>query len=173
MEQTARGDVIRIKAPRQIFVMLFLPIWLTGWTIGGVAAVYELIAHFQVFLLVWLCGWAFGWGAASGTLVWMLTGSETIGGDGGDIEIGHHVLGFSKRWLYQASQIKNLAIAASPAWPFQFRLQVPFVRTPRNGSVKFDYGPRTIYFAPGLDDGEARIIVDKLARRLPAGVVDS
>ena len=167
LDHTERGEVIKIKAPRQIFVMLFLPFWLVMWTFGGVAAVYALVTEFQVFLLFWLCGWAVGWIAAAGTLLWMFAGSETISVRGRDIEVWHQALGFSKRWLYQGSQIRNLSIASQPAWPFQFRWQVPFMRSSRNGSIKFDYGPRTIFVAPGLDEGEARMIVERLARKLP------
>jgi hypothetical protein len=166
---TAHGEVIRIKAPRQIFVMLFLPFWLIMWTFGGAAAVYALITEFQLFLLFWLCAWAIGWIAAAGTLAWMFAGSETIAVIGSDIESAHHIFGFSRRWLYQGSRISGLSVAIQPTWPFQFRWQVPFVRTPRNGSVKFNYGPRAIYMAAGLDEGEAQLIVERLARKFPAG----
>ena len=169
IEQTSRGEVIRIKAARQIFAMLFLPFWLVMWTLGGGAAFYALFTQFQFFLLFWLCGWAVGWVAAAGTLVWMFAGSETITALGPDVEVGHQALGLSRRWLYQGSQIRNLSVAVQPAWPFQYRWQIPFVRT-RNGSVKFDYGPRTIFIAPGLDEGEARLIVERIARKLPMSV---
>lgn len=172
VEQTPQGELIRIKASRQVFVMLFLPFWLVLWTLGGGAAIYALLTQFQVFLLFWLCGWAAGWIAAAGTLLWMFAGSETVRVIGSDIEVTHQAMGLSRRWLYQGSGIKKLSVANQPAWPFQFRWQVPFVRTPRNGSVKFDYGPRTIYIAPALDEGEAQIIVERLARRLPATIRD-
>ncbi len=171
INQTERGEVIRIKAPRQIFVMLFLPFWLVMWTIGGVAAVYALITQFQVFILFWLGAWAAGWIAAAGTLVWMFTGVETVGVVGSDLEVSHLALGFSRRWLYQGSQIKNLAIATQAVWPFQFRWQLPFFRTARNGSIKFNYGPRTIFAAAGLDEGEAQLIIDRLARKLPTAAL--
>jgi hypothetical protein len=150
--------------------MLFLPFWLVMWTLGGGAAIYALFTHFQIFLLFWLCGWAAGWAAAAGTLLWMFAGSETIAVVGSDIETGHQALGFARRWVYQGSQIRNFSVAAQPAWPFRFRWQVPFVRTAQNGSVKFDYGPRTILPAPGLDEGEARMIVERIARKLPTSV---
>lgn len=167
IEQTPLGEQIRINAPRQIFVMLFLPFWLAMWTIGGAAAIHAVMTQFQVFLLFWLCGWAAGWIFAAGTLLWMFAGSETIRVDGRDLEIAHRALGMSRRWLYQGGQITALGVAAQVPWPFQFRWQIPFFRTARNGSLKFSYGPRTIYAAPGLDEGEAQLIVDRLAARLP------
>ena len=169
IEQTAFGEAIKIKAPRQIFMMLFLPFWLAAWSVGGGKAIVQLQTHFQLFLLFWLCLWALAWCAAAGTLLWMFAGSETIAVRGSDVEIRHRALGFSWHWLYQGSRIKNLSIAAQPTWPYQMRgLQVPFLRTAQYGSVKFDYGPRTIFMAQGLDESEARMIVERLTSKLPA-----
>ena len=165
VDLTSHGELIRIKAPRQVFVMLFLPFWLVLWTAGGCAAIYALFTQFEPFILIWLCGWAAGWIAAAGTLLWMFTGSETLAVVGSDLQIGHEALGLSRHWLYEGSQIKNLSVAVQPAWP-QFRWQVPFFRTSRNGSFRFDYGPRTIFAAPGLDEGEAGMIVERIAQRL-------
>lgn len=166
VEQTAEGELIRIRARRQIFPMLFLPIWIVGWTIGGVFAMMTLLTDFQLFLVVWLCGWAVGWCAAAGSLVWMITGSETLRVTGGDLEIAHHVFGASRRWLYQGSQLRGLDVAGQGAFPFQFQFQIPFFRT-KQGTLKFDYGARTYYAAAGLDEAEARLIVDRLAKSLP------
>jgi hypothetical protein len=166
--QTPEGEQIRIKPRRQIFLMLFLPIWLAAWTAGGVAAIYAISTRFEPFLLVWLCGWAVGWIFAAGTLVWMAAGAETLRMIGPDLEIGHHILGVSRRWLYQGSQIRRLSAAAQPGWPYNYYAwQLPFSRRGRFGSIKFDYGARTIYAAPGLDEAEGAMIVTKLAKRLP------
>jgi hypothetical protein len=40
----------------------------------------------------------------------------------------------------------------------------------KSGAVRFDYGARTIYAAAGLDAAEGQMIVDRLKKRLPAGV---
>jgi hypothetical protein len=37
----------------------------------------------------------------------------------------------------------------------------------RSGSIKFDYGSRTIFAASGLDEAEAKLLVDRLQKRLP------
>jgi hypothetical protein len=168
VETTPQGDQIRIKARRQIFAMLFLPVWLAGWTAGGVMAIWALVTQFQLFLVVWLCFWAVAWIMAAGTLAWMFTGSEILRTDGADLEVAQEALGLSRNWLYEGSAIRNLRVANQPAWPRNY-FQVPFLRLGRGGSVKFDYGPRTIYAAPGLDDAEGQMIVDLIAKRLPPG----
>jgi hypothetical protein len=171
VERTPDGERIRINARRQIFAMLFLPLWLTVWTFGGVAAISQLATRFEPFLVLWLCGWAVGWVAASATLVWMVTGSETLRAVGGDLEYSHHALGRSRRWLYQGARIRRLRVANQPAWASRFSFQVPFLNVGRMGSIKFDYGPRTISVAQGLDDAEGQMIIDLLRKRLPATAV--
>ncbi|MDB5433646.1 MAG: hypothetical protein JWP35_4762 [Caulobacter sp.] len=167
IETKESGEQIRVKARRQIFPMLFLPVWLAGWTAGGVTAMGQVIHHFEPFLVLWLCGWAVGWVMVAGTLTWMFTGSETLRVVGSDLEVAQHALGWSRRWLYEGGRIRNLRVADQPAWPYRFQFQVPFLNLARTGSVKFDYGPRTIYAAPGLDDAEGRMIVENLLKRLP------
>lgn len=167
IEPAEGGEQIRVKARKQIFPMLFLPIWLTGWTVGGVAANSEVIRQFQPFLVLWLCGLAVGWIAVAGTLAWMLTGSEKLRVVGSDLEVAHHALGWSRRWLYEGARVRNLRVAEQPAWPYRFQFQVPFLNIARAGSIKFDYGARTVYAASGLDDAEGRMIVDRLSKGLP------
>jgi hypothetical protein len=168
IEPTQGGEQIRVKARRQIFPMLFLPVWLTGWTAGGAAAIWQVIHQFEPFLVLWLCGWAVGWIAAAGTLAWMFTGSETLRIVGSDLEVAQHALGWSRGWLYEGARIRNLRVADQPPWPYRFQFQVPFLNIARNGSVKFDYGPLTVFAAPGLDDAEGRMIIERLLKRLPA-----
>ena len=166
IEQTPSGEQIRTKPPRNLFALIFLPVWLTGWTIGGVVALWSLFTHFQAFTAIWLVFWVGFWVAAAGTWIWMAAGSETLRVQGADLEVAHHVLGYSRGWLYQGSQISDLSITNQMPLPYGFRWQVPFFRVSRLGSIKFNYGPRTIYAAAGLDEGEARMIVDRLAKAL-------
>jgi hypothetical protein len=167
VEPAANGEQIRIKARRQVFAMLFSLVWLAIWTAAGVAVISQLATNFQLLLAVWLCGWALGWIVVAGALAWMLTGSETLRIVGADLEVAQHALGWSRRWLYQGSRVRNLRVSNQPGWPYRHQIQIPFLTLGRSGSVKFDYGPRTIYVAPGLDDAEGQMIVDRLLMRLP------
>jgi len=167
IEKTFDGELIKVRARRQIFPMLFLPIWLAGWTAGGVAAITQVIQHFEPFLVFWLCGWAVGWVAVSGTLVWMFTGAETVKVVHDDLEVTHLALGFKRTWLYQGNMIRALGVAPQPGWPFRFQWQIPFFSNTRSGAIRFDYGARTYYLAAGLDEAEARRIIDILAKALP------
>jgi hypothetical protein len=161
------GEQIRIKARRQVFAMLFLPLWLAGWTAGGAAAIAQMMHHFEPFLALWLCGWALGWIFATSVLVWMFTGSETLRVVDRDLEVAQHALGWSRRWLYEGSRISNLREAGQPGWPYRNQMQVPFFMQGRSGAIKFDYGARTVFAAGGLDDAEGRMIIEQLRKWRP------
>jgi hypothetical protein len=167
VETTGDGEQVRVKARAHPILVVFLTIWLAGWTVGGGVVILQLLTEFEAFLVVWLCGWATAWVAVAVSLIWMFTGSETLRVVGTDLEIAQHAVGLNRRWTYQGAQVRNLRVANQPGWPFQLNFQLPFWRVSRIGSVKFDYGPRTVFAAAGLDDAEGQMIVDWLLKRLP------
>jgi hypothetical protein len=163
-------EMIRIKARRQVFVLLFLPVWLTLWTVGGIVAFAQVIQEFSLFLCLWLCGWALGWIFAASTVAWMLMGSETIRVVGQDLEVGVEIGPWTRRKLYQGGQIKDLR--AAPTNPFSsFQLNSPFMRQMQFGAVQFTYGARTVRLAAGLDEAEGKLIVERLKKSLPFSAI--
>lgn len=171
IEKTREGDVIRVRTPRPIGVMLFLAFWLAGWTLGGGVAMRTLLnTHFEPFVLFWLCGWAVGWIFAARTLAAMMFGSQTLAIVGRDQEVGTHIGPFARRKLYRGTDIRNLMVSAAPA---SARGSFGWAGSPatQGGAVQFDYGARTIYVAAGLSEAEGRSIIQHLARRLPASAL--
>jgi hypothetical protein len=167
-------EQIRIKARRNWFMIPFLVVWLTLWTLGGAAALFALAAKFDLFLLVWLVGWAGGWLLAAATIAWQLSGAETLRVVGGDLEIGYAFFGFARRRLYRGADISGLAASAgSDIFSRMYSAYPPFLSWGRTGSIKFNYGARMIQAAAGLDEAEGRMIVDHLRRRLPASATEA
>lgn len=165
-------EEIRVPARRNWFALLFLPVWLTAWTIGGGVAVYGLITTLDPFLAVWLCFWAIAWLFAAATIAWMLAGAEIVSVTGGDLDVGYRLFGYERAKRYRGDTISALGVASGRD-PFRrLQLSVPFLPALRTGAVKFDYGARTIYFGGGIDEAEGRMIVDSLKRRLPAAAAD-
>lgn len=165
-------EQIRIRARRNWLVIAFLLFWLSMWTMGGGATIFALIAHFEPFMLLWLGGWAVAWLFVAATIAWQLTGAETLRVVGSDLEIGHGIAGLARRRLFRGSDISGMA-AEGAGDPFSrmYSAYPPFLNRARTGSVKFSYGARTIHAAAGLDEGEGRLIVEHLRRRLPLSAV--
>lgn len=69
-------EQIRIPMRRNWFILLFIGFWICGWTVGGVAAMYQVSQDFDWFLIFWLGGWALGWIFAAATICSQIAGSE-------------------------------------------------------------------------------------------------
>lgn len=169
VERVDGAEQIRIPARRYWFVIAFLAFWLCGWTVGGVATVRTLLRGFDLFLLVWMGGWALGWTFAAAAIAWQLAGAEILRAANGDLEIVHRIGPLARRRLYRGVEIRDLAVAgpAAEAWGRLHGAAPPFGRAARTGSVRFTYGARTVHAAAGLDELEARMIVEHLRMRLP------
>lgn len=171
-------ECIVIPASRHWFVMPFLAIWLVGWTIGGGAAMSQFVAapggFERGFLAVWLVGWAFGWVFAASWLLWQIGGEHRLAVYQGALVYRWRMPLLSRTRRYDAAQVRNLA-SADGGWPAFFGGGMPAAKPPfapmQVGTIRFDYGVRTIRLVPGLDEAEGRIIVERLAAKLPRGAV--
>lgn len=75
------GDWTRIDVPsrRQWFYLLFLGFWLIGWAIGFTSAVGNILrGSGGLFLLVWLSMWTVGGVFAAIAFFWMVVGRDTL-----------------------------------------------------------------------------------------------
>ncbi len=169
IEQGPWGERIRIRARHRVFALPFLILWISLWTLGGIAAFVEFARTGEPFLATWLIIWALSWLVVALIIAWMITGSEILRVSTGDLEIGHSLLGWMRVRTYRGAEIGHLSASESPPFYAQFYPQIPFMRA-QSGSIKFSYGARTVYAAQGLDEAEGRMIVEWLRRRLPDAV---
>jgi hypothetical protein len=161
------GEQLAIPLKRNWFVMLFLPVWLCGWAFGWISVARELSHSFQPSAAAWLFVWSLGGLFAIGALVAQF-GSERLRIVGRDLEVSIGVGPLRRIHRYHGKKIANLS-----AWtpqPYRFypgRSQRPFwMRQRTTGTVKFDYGAKSIFLANGVDEPEGPMIVAWLARRL-------
>ena len=163
---TESVDGLHITFPprRQVFAMIFLPIWLCGWLFGEVTVGRQVIAPTaappKLFLIVWLTGWTLGGGFALLTLLWMLFGKERVILRPDALVIRHELLGMARERDYDIGSIANLRISPEnhslwdgrSAWKQWFG----------GGVIAFDYGPRTFRFGASIDEAEARGVVAQI-----------
>lgn len=162
------ADEIIIPAQRNWFVMSFLTVWLAGWTFGGVAAFAELVTKPEPFLAIWLVGWAFGEFFAAATIAWSLNGHEFLRPELDGLAYGYRLFGIKKSRLYQRAEIRDLRAASAVNPLTMFRMEWLPIAGHQFGSVKFDYGARTVNMAPSLDEAEAKLVVAEIKRRMPS-----
>ena len=166
LEDTMLGSCkISIPAPRKWLTVIFLCFWLCGWAFGEVFALIGVIGGLgsgapQLFLAFWLCGWTVGGTFAISTVVWALRGMEIVTIGQGELSIEKKGALFFKARSYDLNSIQNFRVEEAPA---DSRSNSSFSDMYGVGTIRFDYGMKTIKFGAGLDEAEAKFILKKLA----------
>jgi hypothetical protein len=162
------GFQIVIPARRQIFALLFLPVWLCGWAFGEFSVIQTLIHPKSpgepiAFLVFWLVGWTLGGAFALASVLWMLAGKEILRFGSGVLEYrrGVGALGYSKR--YELFHVKNLR--AVPMSGLAARNNAMAGMGWSGGQIAFDYGATTVHVGNGVDEAEAGQLVEQVKRR--------
>jgi len=165
--QTSDGLEISIPARKHLFALVFMPMWLIGWSVGELSAIRELVSGDgspMFFLGTWLTLWTLGGGAALFTWLWMIRGREIIRLRYHALVIRRDLLGLGREKEFDLSHVTNLRVAL-PTWtPFDWNAAMqPWGQG--TGRIAFDYGADTIRIGSGIDEAEARQIVGELKSR--------
>jgi hypothetical protein len=164
IEETPRGLSVTIPTPRNIFALLFLPVWFVGWALGEVSALRSLSGGGGKgpgsFLLVWLAFWTLGGVWAVLTFLRMLVGKERLELDGKVIRVRHEVFGIGPSKEYELRHVRGLRLANTGQVPIAWRAFAP-----GQGTIAFDYAAKTIRLGDGLEEAEAKQIISRLQQR--------
>jgi len=161
------GIEITIPAKKNVFMILFLAIWLCAWFAGEFfvgAQAFGLRGNGpQYFLIIWLCGWTVGGFFALRTFWWMLMGKEVISLGQGVLTVDKRGALFYKLKSYDLHEAKNFRAQEDylSSGPFG-NTQANIFNLDKKGTIKFDYGMQTIKFGYGLDEAEGNFILEKL-----------
>ena len=164
VKETPRGVRVTMPAPRSIFSLLFLPLWLVAWAFGEVSVILFLAKGIEGelgFVLVWLILWTLGGGFTLLTLLRMLAGKERLELEGDVMRHRYEIFGIGWSREYELRHVQNLRVASPgggmpTAW-------LGFGEG--GGLIAFDYGAKTIRAGDGLDEAEARQIIARLQQR--------
>jgi hypothetical protein len=163
------GPEVVIPARRNPFLLLFLPVWLTGWAFGELSVARDLLSGDaakgnRLFLGVWLTFWTVGGVCALATWVWTAFGREIVALPPGllAVRLDVHGLGYTRE--FDRAQVRNLRVVRPPRGPFVWR--VGWDSGPNaEGTIAFDYGGTTKRFGVGLDEAEAALVIADLRTR--------
>ena len=157
------GDrlVVRFRPKRSWGELVFLAVWLTIWTVGGLAVIGALLTiHWgeRLFLLLWLCGWAFGEWFATGAIAWQLFGREFLIVTPLQIEVRKEVGKFARTKLYEVALARDLKAAQVPSAEDE-RLRKDFC-------LEFTYDDKTVRIGEGMGEREAEHIAATVSARI-------
>jgi hypothetical protein len=164
--------LIKIPSKKNWFIIIFLAAWLGGWFMGETSAINELRsgdnAGVNSFMLFWLFGWTVGGLLAITILLWSLFGQETIEIKSGVLSISKGILdlGLLKK-NYDLNNIKNLELNIEPSGMESFfdqKKKIGDFWGFTGGKIRFDYGMKTIKSGIGIDEAEARYLIDKIKK---------
>jgi hypothetical protein len=162
------GLRVTIPAPRNWFLVVFLPLWLVGWAVGEVAVAGKLLTNppsggEALFLLVWLTLWSVGGVLFTFFWLWNLAGKEIVAVDEEALTVRYALgpAGWTRR--FDRREMRDLRVSQSGTMDFRSSFGWWLGGS---GTVAFDYGARTYRFGRGVDEAEAKQVVAELRRRL-------
>ncbi|SDU44670.1 hypothetical protein [Stappia sp. ES.058] len=162
------GTLIEIPSRRLAPVVVFLAIWLVGWSFAGFISVSAFFgsfggpAVFTVFIGVWCSVWAGGWVATAASLLWMLVGREiAILRDG--VLTKRLVLpwvGLSRS--YSAEFIRDLRLNTMTGDPQISQEEGVGLPLGQYGAVAFDHDGETVYLGAALGPMAADALLEAI-----------
>lgn len=162
IRETLDGLGIHNPARRNIALVLFLMVWLTGWSFGEYFALSEILYGGNlvgsIFLLVWGTFWTLGGLGALLVLLWNLFGSERLFITEGMLV---HSRGFGP---FRRKRIHPLAEVGG------FRVNLkgnPAANAVPLGSIEYVAGGATRSFGVGMTREEAEASLAAIRRALP------
>jgi hypothetical protein len=152
---------IRIASPKNIFILLFLPIWLIGWSIGGATAIRIVISGQSKetwFLLIWLCGWLAGELFVLYAFLWGVFGHEVITTEQGIMIIKRSIFGYGPLKKYEIVKMSKLRAAGFFITTMNWDYNIAYWGL-SGGTVAFDYDGKTKRFGINLNEDDANQLV--------------
>lgn len=164
---------IKIPSKKNWFIIIFFTVWMGGWFMGESSAINELLSNGNIgensFLLFWLVGWTIGGLFAITILFWSLLGQETIQIERGIFSISKGILDVEIiKKNYDSKSIKNFELNPEPVGMDSLLGQKKRFGDfwgLTGGKLRFDYGMKTIKFGIGIDEAEARYLIDEIKNR--------
>jgi hypothetical protein len=165
---TPEGMRITIPVRRNWFIVLFVGGWLIAWVCGWVFVPIAFLASGFGPESLFLIGWWIAWTAAGGFIgyAWLnqIAGREIVTVDGTALTVTRQLFRILRSKSYEIANVKDLRISrpsANSDWSSP--VQAWGIG---GGAVSFDYGSRTIRFGVGLDEAEAKQLVQLFHTRL-------
>lgn len=164
IRETDDGLGIHNPSHRMMPVIVFLLLWLGGWSFGEYFALYEILSGSDMseggmFLIVWVTFWTLGGIATWWFVLWQMVGVEQLFITSGALvrEVGLWRL--RRRRVYPLHSVIGFKLASGSS------MGGPFT----NGAIAFTVEGTERRFGIGMSDREARMALAAISRHLPRG----
>lgn len=159
--------VISARLPKKQLVLLVL--WLSVWTLCGLAFVYEASVNrspeLRMPLWVMLAFWAYFELRILRVLLWRTKGFELWRAMEGELVIKNSLFGYGKASRYFIANIQRLGLLNMDKASWKWQMSDSFW-TRGAEQLGFEYQGRKVAFGRGLSEQEAGRLVHLLAQEL-------
>jgi len=166
--KTTSGEAtIQIASPKNLFLLIFLPIWLLAWTAGGVFAVLQAIlgtGKGNLFLFIWFCGWLAAEIFISAIFLWGAFGKEIVSLLEGRLIIKRSVFNYGRIRAFEIPKVCCLRSSGFFGSMLSWNLGMAYWGL-SGGTVAFDYRHKTERFGINLSEKDATALVAYLKTR--------
>ena len=169
---TDQPDELRLVIPnrRSWFVIGMLAFWVCAWGVGevmGSTTMYkgDVPPGEEGLMLAWLGVWTVSGLAALVALQWQVMGKEIVTVQGQTLKTQREGGGIGFRKEYDMQQMVNLRVEPPRFSPFDVSASLQLWGI-GGGVIAFESGGKILRFGAGLDETEAKQVVDALKRRL-------
>ena len=165
-QQLNKLEII-IPTKKNWLIIAFVTFWLCGWAFGFVSAIAGIGFGFgpaSAFLLVWLSAWTIGGIAVGSFAYYMVFGEEVIIFADGKMTYIRAGQFFLRDKTYDLKEAKNWRIVPSDGYYqdfFGFR-RYDFAGLRSGGTIHFNYGMKTVKIAIAIDEPESEHILATL-----------
>jgi hypothetical protein len=154
------GDRLVVSFRPRRSGLVFLSIWLVGWTVGGFeawSATPKADPSGAAFLLFWLCGWFLGEFAVICIIAWMLLGRVSLAVTSDELELSQKLAGFKWVRRYEAALVEDVTIGRMPAGEDGLH---------KDYSLRLAYDGRTGWVGAGMGEREADYVASAVLSRI-------
>jgi hypothetical protein len=154
------GDRLTVAFRPRRSGLVFLSIWLLGWTFFGVEAwlsVAKAGPGGSAFLLFWLCGWFLGECAVICIVAWKLVGHVSLAVTREELEVRQRLGGFSRLQRYDAALVEEIAVGRMPAGEGGLH---------KDCSLRLSYDGQTVWLGEGMGEREAEHVAAAVLARI-------
>lgn len=163
---TRDGIEVSIPSKKNWFITIFLPLWLGLWFLGEMSAIKEIIKgaqDHQGFMILWLAGWTAGGAFAATAWLWNVAGKEILKFTQSAMTYTRAIGGLKISREYDLTHVKDLRVSPTPSGFFIQGGGFDMLGL-NGGPISFDYGAKTVRIGSGVDEAEAKIIVQEIKR---------
>jgi hypothetical protein len=161
MQEVGDRLIVFFRPRRSWGTLVFLTVWLLGWTAGGLFAAAQLPTASSgeaAFLLFWLCGWVLGECTVVGVISWRLFGRESLAVTREELEVRRCIGRFASVKRYDAARVRDIKAARVPHDQDQ--------SSRKDYCLEISYDDETVRVAEGMGEREAEYVASIIFSRL-------